>query len=293
VRPRCSRHLSTSGSSKNWLERQRRDVYVKKAALAGFRARSAFKLLEINDKHRLVRRGDVVIDLGGAPGGWAQVAAELAGCDALPPAPALIVAAQAHTSPASAAPMLAAAAGASGPAPAAGAARARKSVLSVAREEVLHLQPAAAAVAGCRHETEARTPPNLEAVTRAPGHASMLRRQLSSSASSPWSHAVSASSSSSRARHVDGVDGLVVSADLLPIAPLPGCRILQGDFTAPAVHAAMMQLLRDEARRHAADVILSDMAHNFSGDSGVDHVRQMQLAWTALVFADKARDVVI
>ncbi|KAI7901829.1 cell division protein [Cokeromyces recurvatus] len=65
-----------STSSKNWLSRQAKDPYCKLAKANQYRARSAFKLIQINDKYRILRRNDVVIDCGAAPGGWTQVAVE-------------------------------------------------------------------------------------------------------------------------------------------------------------------------------------------------------------------------
>jgi len=65
-----------SVSSKLWLERQLNDPYVAEARDRGFRSRSAFKLAEIDDKARFLNPGAVVVDLGAAPGGWSQVAAE-------------------------------------------------------------------------------------------------------------------------------------------------------------------------------------------------------------------------
>ena len=65
-----------SASSQRWLERQLNDPYVAAAKREGYRSRAAFKLAEIDAKHRLFRAGKRVVDLGSAPGGWAQVAAE-------------------------------------------------------------------------------------------------------------------------------------------------------------------------------------------------------------------------
>jgi 23S rRNA (uridine2552-2'-O)-methyltransferase len=65
-----------TASSQRWLERQLNDPYVAAARREGYRSRAAFKLLEIDDKHRLLRPGLRVVDLGAAPGGWSQVAAE-------------------------------------------------------------------------------------------------------------------------------------------------------------------------------------------------------------------------
>lgn len=66
-------------SSKLWLERQLNDPYVAKAKAAGYRSRAAFKLLEIDDKFRLLKPGMTVFDLGAAPGGWSQIAAKRVG----------------------------------------------------------------------------------------------------------------------------------------------------------------------------------------------------------------------
>lgn len=66
-------------SSKLWLERQLNDPYVAQAKRDGFRSRAAYKLIEIDDKHRFLKRGITVVDLGAAPGGWSQVAAKRTG----------------------------------------------------------------------------------------------------------------------------------------------------------------------------------------------------------------------
>ncbi|ARP87561.1 RlmE family RNA methyltransferase [Bordetella genomosp. 9] len=62
--------------SKDWLHQHINDPYVKLAQQKGYRARAAFKLIEILDTEKLMRRGDVVVDLGSAPGSWSQVARE-------------------------------------------------------------------------------------------------------------------------------------------------------------------------------------------------------------------------
>lgn len=59
-----------------WMRRHLRDPYVKQAARNGYRSRSAYKLIELDDRDRLLRPGMSVIDLGSSPGGWSQVAAE-------------------------------------------------------------------------------------------------------------------------------------------------------------------------------------------------------------------------
>ncbi len=61
-------------SSTRWLERQLNDPYVRRAKEEGYRGRAAYKLIEIDDKHRFLKPGVRVLDLGSAPGGWCQVA---------------------------------------------------------------------------------------------------------------------------------------------------------------------------------------------------------------------------
>jgi 23S rRNA (uridine2552-2'-O)-methyltransferase len=66
-------------SSKLWLERQLNDPYVARAKRDGFRSRAAFKLIEIDDKHHVLKGDARVVDLGAAPGGWSQVAVKRVG----------------------------------------------------------------------------------------------------------------------------------------------------------------------------------------------------------------------
>src|SRR6185312_6013589 len=66
-------------SSRQWLTRQLNDPYVRRAKSEGYRSRAAYKLVEIDDKARFLKRGARVVDLGAAPGGWSQVAAERVG----------------------------------------------------------------------------------------------------------------------------------------------------------------------------------------------------------------------
>lgn len=147
---------SRMASSKSWKSRQQSDPYVKRAHEAGYRSRAAFKLIELDDKDRLFRPGQRVVDLGAAPGGWSQVA---------------------------------------------------------------------------------------------------------------------------RARI--GPGGVVIALDLLPIAPLEGVTLIQGDFREDQPLAALEAALAD----HRADLVLSDMAPNISGIAPADQARSMHLAELALAFA--------
>jgi 23S rRNA (uridine2552-2'-O)-methyltransferase len=76
LKVRVKKTLQRSSSSQRWLERQLNDPYVAAAQRAGYRSRAAYKLIEIDDKERLLKSGKRVVDLGAAPGGWSQVAAE-------------------------------------------------------------------------------------------------------------------------------------------------------------------------------------------------------------------------
>jgi len=67
--------VKKSHSSKQWLRRHVSDPYVQRSKREGYRSRSAYKLLEIDERDKLLRPGQVVVDLGSAPGGWSQVVA--------------------------------------------------------------------------------------------------------------------------------------------------------------------------------------------------------------------------
>ena len=142
-----------SPASQAWLRRQLNDPYVVAAQQQGFRSRAAFKLIELDDRFKLIRRGCRVIDLGAAPGGWAQVAVKR------------------------------------------GAAQ-------------------------------------------------------------------------------------VIGVDLLPVDPVQGATIIEGDFTDPAMPVRLRAMMNAPA-----DLVLSDMAPNTTGHSATDHIRIMALAEMALQFA--------
>jgi 23S rRNA (uridine2552-2'-O)-methyltransferase len=71
--------MARSKSSGRWLKEHFDDEYVKRAQQLGYRSRASFKLLEINEKDHLLKKGMVVVDLGAAPGGWSQIAADIVG----------------------------------------------------------------------------------------------------------------------------------------------------------------------------------------------------------------------
>jgi 23S rRNA (uridine2552-2'-O)-methyltransferase len=151
--------LRTAGKrsigSQLWLQRQLNDPYVAAAKAQGWRSRAAFKLIELDEKFHLLRRGQRVVDLGAAPGGWSQVAVQ------------------------------------------AGAAK-------------------------------------------------------------------------------------VVGVDLLPVDPIAGAELIQGDFNDPDMPARLEQMLGGKA-----DLVMSDMAPNTTGHAATDHLRIIALAELALDFASQ------
>ncbi len=76
LKTRIKKKSGLKESSRRWLERHLNDPYVQRSKAEGYRSRAAYKLIEIDDRHRLLKPGARVIDLGAAPGGWLQVAAE-------------------------------------------------------------------------------------------------------------------------------------------------------------------------------------------------------------------------
>ena len=71
--------MAKKGSSRRWMHEHLNDEYVKKAQKEGYRSRSVYKLLEIIEKSQIINKGDKVLDLGAAPGGWSQVVAKIVG----------------------------------------------------------------------------------------------------------------------------------------------------------------------------------------------------------------------
>jgi 23S rRNA (uridine2552-2'-O)-methyltransferase len=71
--------MARSKSSNRWLQEHVNDPYVKQAQKDGYRSRASYKLIELNEKDKLIRSGMLILDLGSAPGGWSQVAGRLVG----------------------------------------------------------------------------------------------------------------------------------------------------------------------------------------------------------------------
>ena len=147
--------MAKSKSSRRWLSEHFDDPYVKLAQQKGMRSRSAFKLLELQDKYQLIRPGMVVVDLGAAPGGWCQLAQSLV-----------------------------------------------------------------------------------------------------------------------------SEEGRVIGLDILPMEPIHGVLLIEGDFTEDET----LHELEDALRGHSVDLVLSDMAPNMSGMATIDQAKAMYLAELALEF---------
>lgn len=73
--------MKKSKSSNRWLKEHFSDIYVKRAKQEGFRARSVYKLMEIQERYRIIKPNIVVVDLGAAPGGWSEYVAQLIGLE--------------------------------------------------------------------------------------------------------------------------------------------------------------------------------------------------------------------
>ena len=71
--------MAKKSSSRRWMNEHLNDEYVKKAQKEGYRCRAVYKLIEIIDKNQIITKGDRILDLGAAPGGWSQVAAKIVG----------------------------------------------------------------------------------------------------------------------------------------------------------------------------------------------------------------------
>jgi len=69
--------LKKNKISKNWVNKQRRDTYVRQSKVDGYRARSAYKLIEINEKFKIFKNGMCVVDIGAAPGSWSQYVSKI------------------------------------------------------------------------------------------------------------------------------------------------------------------------------------------------------------------------
>ncbi|CAG8445559.1 6492_t:CDS:2 [Ambispora gerdemannii] len=178
-------------SSKIWITRQMRDKYKKKAVAHNYRSRSVYKLIELDQKYKLLNPGNVVIDCGAAPGGWSQYISQ-------------------------------------------------KVFLDITKEE-----KNSSTIADDNDGDD-----NLIVADR---------------------------------KEEQEQKGLVIAIDLLSILPIHGVNFIQGDFT----HASIQKKLQDLLKGRKADIVVSDMAPNFSGQHLADHVKSMDLCEAALSLSDQ------
>jgi 23S rRNA U2552 (ribose-2'-O)-methylase RlmE/FtsJ len=253
-RPLCTRARSTlTHASRQWIQRQIRDPYVLRAQAEGLRARSAYKLLEIQERYRVLRPGMRVVDLGAAPGGWSAVAADLVGSAWPASEPVNLLA-----PPSSPAPAAAAVAARTAPGE-----RRRTSVLMVAASELEDKGGEGGGGAGARPgKPERREPP--------PTGPLVICADL---------------------EHMEPLAGTwIVRGDFTrPHVRAYVARILTGGGGGGGRAVAPKSLSPlsppPTTTTGCADCVLSDLAHSFTGEQGTDTARQLALAWQALLFA--------
>ena len=240
-------------SSRAWLSRQFRDPYVK-ARLSwpqNYRSRSAFKLLELDNRFAFLSHKDVcsVVDLGAAPGGWSQVAAaKLGWFDELAPAPTGKRSALTGLAPQG-----------YGLKPKARLASLRKRSKPKDGEE----QTEWSALDTQKSEQEEEQDP-LDV-----DFSDLLNEDYTPPANHPVGR------------------GTVVALDLLRIEPLRGVQTLQMDFLSSEAESFLDALLQGEGRDGKADVILSDMAANFTGNTTADIEASLTIARSVFEFTKR------
>jgi 23S rRNA U2552 (ribose-2'-O)-methylase RlmE/FtsJ len=234
-----------SAASKRWLTRQLNDPYVARARREGYRSRAAYKLAEIDDKYRLFKPGAKVADLGAAPGGWSQIAAERVGAtgrasayDEAPSPAAAKGTVIAHGEPPSS------------PSPLAGEGRGGGS-----SDRGTDMRPSPTPTRG--------TPKNASAFFGDPANPSPQGGGEKEESRAPARRA-----------------GAVVAIDLLDMPAIPGVTFLKLDFLDPAAPGRLKELLGGPA-----DVVMSDMAANATGHRKTDHLKIVALAEAAALFA--------
>jgi len=277
-------------ASKLWLERQLNDPYVARAKREGLRSRAAFKLAEIDDKFHLLKPGAKVVDLGAAPGGWSQIAAQRVGAaggqkgmlsqgqSTAAPSP-LVGEGWGGGSRSCGTDMPPLATPTPNPSPQVGgeefAARPQRKPVPTRERVVAELSRGGAAAipsplvgegwgggsGRCGTEMPPPTTPTPNPSPQGGGEEFAARPQ----------------------NKLAPGRGRVVAIDRIDMPAIPGVEFLQLDFLDPVAPDRLKALLDGPA-----DVVLSDMAANATGHRKTDHLKIMTLAEAAAMFA---RDV--
>jgi len=238
----------SKSKSASWVSRQSRDPYVKKRISdpASYRARSAFKLLEINEQFgQFLDHPDVkaVVDLGAAPGGWSQVMAGKFGWGTAPPE---VLAGRASEKDLSAEPLV-------------------EDALPGDADDVLALSDEIMVKHKWKRKAIKRKPIKVDLEHFDPLNIDDLDSPLLSTILGR---------------------GTIVAVDLLPIASIPGVQTIQGDFMLDSTTRLLHKLLATKENPFGqADVILSDMAANASGNTAHDIQSSLQICEAVYEFA--------
>ncbi|KAK3682177.1 FtsJ-like methyltransferase-domain-containing protein [Podospora appendiculata] len=255
---------SSSSSNSRWKQRQGHDMFAREARVQGLKSRAAFKLLEVDAKHHLFKRGQVVVDLGFAPGSWSQVALErtkpdgrVVGIDILPAQPPKGVSAiQGNFLSPNVQALV-------------------KQFLTDAerrREVVLALRKAEAAEAATVGESEAEDVPAAQAASAEKGdgvHSQLTPDQDSKSPAEREEEVVD------RPSYIDLERMAAHDSDL---------ESETNKRTAKTEPSASDEA-KEKKKMRLVDVVLSDMMMNTSGIAFRDHAGSMDLCRAALSFA--------
>lgn len=271
---------NVSHASHQWLQRQSKDPYVRFAMLAGYRARSAFKLLEIQERYQLLTPTNFVIDLGCAPGSWIQVCKDICYTKAQ-------LSTFKHTKHYNQYESL------------------WKQVdISTPSATILPHSSSSSFSSSSfsREQPPLRTRKRVSVLALAAesgpytSHLSQEKSIDSTSAGPRFSSSLSSSLAT-----VPLMPRLI-GIDLDYVEPIEGAILLKGDFTKEYVRRYIQSIWKstvvsrtitdsrntntsDDQDNGFVDTVLSDMAHSFHGDNGLDSIRQINLAWRALLFA--------
>ncbi|CAL1702791.1 unnamed protein product [Somion occarium] len=258
--PRPSPALFSSKSSTKWLSRQSRDPMVRKRVEhpANFRSRSAFKLLELEEKHRFLTGPDVnsVVDLGAAPGGWSQVVASRLGWMPMREDE--------------------------------GGALSRRDIVdsASASEEVGDEEEVVE-----ERQLNRRGKKWIKGKQKQEGPDAIDEFLLDSDSKLSTSYRSLAPGGPPKGR------GTIIAVDLLPMQPIPGVTSLQMDFLSPDADARISSLippdsstpsvLKKQRKPGKVDVILSDMAANFTGNRTRDVEASLDICEAVFAFAQR------